>query len=71
MRQPIFVEMNEKLLNKLFNIKDEDSLADFVKTSKEQEKKTKKKSEKSTPKKKTKKSSTSKKELRTIFKRIR
>jgi hypothetical protein len=69
MQKPIFVEMNEKILKKLFHIKDEDSLADFVKESKEQEKKLKKKEEKSSVKKKGKKET--KKELRTIFKRIR
>jgi hypothetical protein len=61
--------MNEKVLNKLFDIKDEDTLAKFVKETKEQEKKSKKKDDKSQGKKKGKKET--KKELRVIFKRIR
>lgn len=61
MQKPIFVEMNEKIIKKLFDIKDEDSLSKFVKESKEQEKKSsKKKGKKET-----------KRELRVIFKRIR
>lgn len=65
MQKPIFVEMNEKILKKLFDIKDEDTLADYVKEFKAQEKKSKKKENKSSIKKK------GKKELRVIFKRIR
>lgn len=67
LQKPNFVEMNDKILKKLFNIKDEDTLTDFIETSKKEEKKSKGK--KDVKKSSTKKKST-KKELRVVFRRI-
>lgn len=68
MQKPIFVEMNDKILKKIFNIKDEDTLTDFIETTKKEGKKSKEK--KNVKKTTTKKKSTKKKELRSAFKRV-